>query len=155
MYFLIWFFCNKHFNFIYRKICKLVNLSQTESESESCSVVSSSLWPHGLNSPWNSPGQNTGVGSLSLLQGIFPAQGLNPGLPHCRQILSHRSHQESLRNVPKLKKHRTQCLKKCHQDVACLSSIGSAFLCIWLHSQIDSHLDSATWVSSSLKLILY
>ena len=32
-------------------------------------------------------GQNTGVGSLSLLQGIFPVQGLNPGLPHCRQIL--------------------------------------------------------------------
>ena len=40
--------------------------------SESCSVVSNSLWPHGLYSPWNSLGQNTGVGSLSLLQGIFP-----------------------------------------------------------------------------------
>ena len=38
-------------------------------------------------SPWNSPGQNTGVGSLSLLQGIFPTQGLNPGLPHYRWIL--------------------------------------------------------------------
>ena len=37
--------------------------------------------------PWNSLGQNTGVGSLSLLQGIFPTQGPNPGLPHCRQIL--------------------------------------------------------------------
>ena len=37
-------------------------------------------------SPWNSPGQNTGVGSLSLLQGIFPTQGSIPGLPHCRQI---------------------------------------------------------------------
>ena len=45
------------------------------------------LWPHGLYSPWNSPSQNTGVGSLSLLQGIFPTQGLNPGLPHCRWIL--------------------------------------------------------------------
>ena len=55
--------------------------------SESCSIVSDSLWPHGLYSPWNSPGQNTGVGSLSLLQGIFPTQGSNPGLPHCRQIL--------------------------------------------------------------------
>ena len=51
------------------------------------SVVSDSLWPQGLYSPWNSPGQNTGVGSLSLLQGIFPAQGSNPGLPHYRQIL--------------------------------------------------------------------
>ena len=57
------------------------------SESESCSVVSDSLWPHGLYSPWNSPGQNTGVGSLSLLQGIFPTQGSNPGLPHCRWFL--------------------------------------------------------------------
>ena len=37
-----------------------------------------------LYSPWNSPGKNTGVGSLSLLQGIFQTQGLNPGLPHCR-----------------------------------------------------------------------
>ena len=49
-------------------------------KSESCSVMSKSLQPHGLYSPWNSPGQNTGVGSLSLLQGIFPTQGLNPGL---------------------------------------------------------------------------
>ena len=47
--------------------------------------VSNSLQPHG--GPWNSLGQNTGVGNLSLLQGIFPAQGLNPGLPHCRQSL--------------------------------------------------------------------
>ena len=43
--------------------------------------------PHGLYSPWNSPGQNIGVGSLSLLQGIFPTQGSNPGLLHCRWIL--------------------------------------------------------------------
>ena len=42
--------------------------------SESCSVVSDSLRPHGLHSPWNFPGQNTGVGSLSLLKGIFPTQ---------------------------------------------------------------------------------
>ena len=42
---------------------------------------------HGLYISWNSLGQNTGVGSLSLLQGIFPTQGSNPGLPHCRQIL--------------------------------------------------------------------
>ena len=48
--------------------------------SESRSVVSDSLWLRGLYSPWNSPGQNTGVGSLSLLQEIFPTQGSNPGL---------------------------------------------------------------------------
>ena len=40
-----------------------------------------------IYSPWNFPGQNIGVGSLSLLQGIFPTQGLNPGLLHCRWIL--------------------------------------------------------------------
>ena len=48
---------------------------------ESCSVVSDSLRTHELYSPWNSLGQNIGVGSLSLLQGS------NPGLPQCRQIL--------------------------------------------------------------------
>ena len=59
--------------------------------------MSDFLWPHGLCSPWNSPGQNTGVGSLSLLQGIFPTQGSNPGLPHCRRILYQLSHQGSQR----------------------------------------------------------
>ena len=49
--------------------------------------MSDSLRPHGLYSPWNSPGQNNGVGSLPLLQGIFPTQGTNPGLLHCRQII--------------------------------------------------------------------
>ena len=63
--------------------------------SESCSVVSDSLPPHGLYSPQNSPDQNTGVGSLSLLQGIFPTQRSNPGLLHCRWILYQLSHNES------------------------------------------------------------
>ena len=53
-------------------------LSYLFSQSESCSVVSSSLRPHGL---WNSPSQNTGVGSLSLLQGIFPTPGIEPKSP--------------------------------------------------------------------------
>ena len=57
------------------------------SERESHSVMANSLRPHGLYSPWNSPGQNTGGGSLSLLQGIFPTQGSKPGPPHCRSIL--------------------------------------------------------------------
>ena len=59
-----------------------------KEESESHSVVSNSVGPHGLYSPWNSPGKNTGVGSLSLLQGIFPTQGLNPGLLHCWWIFT-------------------------------------------------------------------
>ena len=63
------------------------------------SVVSNSLQPHGLYSPWNSPGQNTGVGSLSFLQGIFPIQGSNPGLLHCRWILYQVSHKGSPRTL--------------------------------------------------------
>ena len=73
------------------------HLSVTNVISESCSVVSNSLQTHGLYSPWNSPGQNTGVGSLFLLQGIFPTQGLNLGLPHCRWILYQLSHKTSPR----------------------------------------------------------
>ena len=65
--------------------------------SESFSVVSESLQPHGLYSPWNLPRQNTEVGSLFLLQGIIPTQGSNPGLPHCRQILYQLSHKGSPR----------------------------------------------------------
>ena len=59
--------------------------------------MSNCLWPHGLNTPWNSPGQNIGMGSLSLLQGIFPTQGSNPGLPCCRRILYQLSHKGSPR----------------------------------------------------------
>ena len=59
--------------------------------------MSDSLRPHGLYSPWNSPGQNTGAGSLSLLQGNFPTQGLNPGLPHCWWILYQLIHKGSPR----------------------------------------------------------
>jgi len=53
--------------------------------------------PHGLYGPWNSPGQNTGVGRHSLLQGIFPTQGSNSGILHCRRILYCLSHQGSPR----------------------------------------------------------
>ena len=65
--------------------------------SESHSLVSNSLWPHGLYSSWNFPGQYTGVYSHFLLQGIFPILGSNPHLPHCGQILYLLSHQQSPR----------------------------------------------------------
>ena len=61
----------------------------------------SSVWlfvTPGLYSPWNSPGQNTGVGSLSFLQGIFPAQGSNPRLSLCRLIL----YQLRLKGIPRI-----------------------------------------------------
>ena len=79
-------------------VAKMVNnllQCRSGSENESHSVVSDSLQPHGLYRPSNSPGQNTGMGSLSLLQGIFPTQGWTPGLPHCRQILYQLSHKGS------------------------------------------------------------
>ena len=49
--------------------------------------VTPCVQPTRLLCPWDSPGQNTGVGFHALLQGIFPTQGSNPGLLHCRQIL--------------------------------------------------------------------
>ena len=70
-----------------------------KSGSEICTVVSSSWRLQGLCGPWDSPGQDTGVGSLSLLQGIFPTQGSNPGPPHCRWILSWLSHEGSPRRL--------------------------------------------------------
>ena len=75
------------------------SIQYNKSESESHTVVSNPLQPHGLYSPWNSPGRNTGVGSLSLLQGLFLTQGLNPGLPHCGQILYQLSHKGSPKNT--------------------------------------------------------
>ena len=62
-------------------------------ESESCSVVSDSLGPYALYSPWNFPGQNIGLGSLSRLQGIFPIQESNQGHLYCKWILYQLSYQ--------------------------------------------------------------
>ena len=74
--------------------------SQPLKAFDTRSVMSSSLGPHGLwptrlLCPWNSLGKNTGVGCYSLLQGIFPTQGLNLGFQHCRQSLYQLSHQGS------------------------------------------------------------
>ena len=67
------------------------------SYSESHSVVSNSSRSHGLYSPWNSPGWNTGVSSLSLLQGFFPTHGVNLDLLYYRQILYQLSYKRSPR----------------------------------------------------------
>ena len=74
------------------------------------SVVPDSLWPHGLQPtrllcPWDLPGKDTGVGCHFLLQGIFPIQGLNPGLLHCRQILYRLSYNYLWNNLLFLPKH--------------------------------------------------
>ena len=94
--------------------CKQINIwatreaQKTVCESECHSVMSDSLQPHGLYSPWNSPSQNTGVGSLSLLQGISLTQGSNTGLPHCRRILYQLSHKGSPENSLKLNKNSSE-----------------------------------------------
>ena len=80
--------------------------------SVSPSVMSDCLWPHGLYSPWTSPGQNTEVGSLSLLQGIFPTQGWNPGVLHCGQIL----YQLSRKGSPTLGESDTNMWKQSPQQ---------------------------------------
>ena len=71
-----------------------------ESANVSHSVMSDSVWPHGLQPtrllcPWDSPGKNTGVGCHALLHRIFPTQESNPHLLHCRQIPYCLSHQRS------------------------------------------------------------
>ena len=73
------------------------NIYTNDIWNERWLVVSDSLSPHELYGPRNSPGQNAGVGSLSLLQGIFPTRGLNSGLSHCRRILYQLSHKGSPR----------------------------------------------------------
>ena len=95
---------------IYTPNCLLLNLHPQSPQhllgSGVCFKVSQvlvaqsclTLCVHGLQStsvfcPWDSPGKNPGVGRHLLLQGIFPTQGSNPGLLHCRQILYHLSHQ--------------------------------------------------------------
>ena len=86
-------------------------LSITNSRSSlSSSVMSNSLQLHRLYRPWNSPSQNTGVGSLFLLLGIFPTQGSNPGLPHCRQI----HYQLSYQGSPQKAKVTQSCLTVCN-----------------------------------------
>ena len=81
------------------------------------SVVSNSLWPHGLQParllcPQDSPGKNTEVGCHFCLQGIFPTQGSNPGLPHCRQTLYPLSHQGTPTLPEPPEKHNFRCSVK-------------------------------------------
>ena len=69
------------------------------------------LQPTRLLCPWSSPGKNTGVGCHSLLQRLFPTQGLNPSLPHCRQVLYHLKPQRS----PKQALIKRRCLRACSE----------------------------------------
>ena len=119
-------------------------------ESESCSVMSDSLRTHGVYSAWNSPGQNTGVSSLSLLQGIFPTQGWNPGLPHCRWSLCQLNHYQPYFSKINLKKIKAipvppfqdGCLPRVPRKVAPLrfkqSTLVSTAQCCYLSGSISN-----------------
>ena len=92
--------------------------------------------------PWNSPGQNTGVGSLSLLQGIFLTQGSNPGLPHCRQILYQLSHQGRPKEVLTSHAHThrdTHTCRNTHRDT-CTDICTETHTCA--HPQTHTHTQS-------------
>ena len=119
------------------------------------SVVSGSLWSHGLQptrilSPWDFPGKNTGVGCHFLLQGIFLTQGLNPGLPHCRQML--------YRETP-LDSHKSRLYKKncmpgkvlswlLQQSIAQQSLLELGYLCWELLLPPQEQWVSPRWCSS-------
>ena len=112
--------------------------SMWKSESENCSVTSDSLWHNRLYSPWNFPGQNTGIGSCSLLQGILPTQGLNPGLPHCRWILYQLSHQGS----PRILEWMTYPFSRvCSQprDRTQVSHIAGRFFTSWATREVQEY----------------
>ena len=102
--------------------------------------MSNSLWPHGLYSLWNSPGQNTGVGSLSLLQRIFPTKGSHPDFPHCRQILYQLSHKGNPRTLEWIAYFFSSRSSQ-HRDVTCDNFISSfwifmPFIAFFFHSAI-------------------
>ena len=82
------------FTYISLQIGDMTSVGNNQTKEVKVKVAQSCLT---FCDPWNSPGKVTGVGSLSLLHGIFPTQGLNPGLPHCRLILYQLSHKGSLR----------------------------------------------------------
>ena len=111
----------------------------------SCSVVSNSFWPHGLEPtrflcPWDFPGKSTGVGCHFLLQAIFPTQGSNLGLPHCRQSFYHLSHQGSwLCSIENVLIHSSTCSSPVVPAPLnwrdCLSS--TVYSCLLCHNLID------------------
>ena len=92
-----------HFNALFQDWLKYLLLGEGNRllglKSWKWKLLCHVLWlvTHGLYNPWNYPGQNTGVGNLSLLQGIFPTQGSSPGISHRRCILHQLSHKGSQR----------------------------------------------------------
>ena len=105
--------------------------------------MSDSLWPNGLYSPWNSLGQNAGVGSLSLLQGMFPTQGLNPALLHCRWIFYQLSHKGSPRTLEWVAYSFSSGSSR-PRNWTGVSCIAGGFFTSWVTSEAPKHADE--WV---------
>ena len=132
------------------------------------SVVSDSLWPHGLYPalllcPWNFSGKDTGVGCHALLQGIFPTQGLNLHLQHCRRILYHQATWEALLKwctSPNQLGYLCKCLfpgcaPRGSDSVALVSVLG---ICILTNSLTEDHwfstLCPARWIRTQTNLLI-
>ena len=136
-----------------------------ESKRESASRIWL-LRPHGLYSAWISPGQNTGVGSLSLLLGLFPTQGSNPGLPHCWRILYQLSHKGSPRMLEWVA-FPFSCRSSWPRNQTGVSCIAGRFFTSWATSELPNNENiSYNWVflapwghhgsgPSSLKVLLF
>ena len=104
---------------------------------QSQSVVSDAVIPWPIHSLWNSLCKNTGVGSLSLLQGIFPTQGLNPGLLHCRRILYQLSHKGSPR-IPERVAYPFSSGSSWPRNWTGVSCIAGRFFTNWATSEASS-----------------
>ena len=124
--------------------------------SESRSAVSNSFRPHGLYSPWNSLGQNTRVRSLSLLQGILPTQGSNPGLLHYRWSLYQLTHKEEkgTREDEMAGWHHQLNGHKFNQPLGVVDGQGSlACYSPWGHKESDTT-ERLNWLNNSTVSIL-
>ena len=104
--------------------CLVTQSCPTLCEPMDCSPPGSSV--HG-----DSLGQNTGVGSLSLLQGIYPTQGWKPGLPHCRRILYQVSHQRNPR-IPEWVAYPFPRRSSWSRNQARVSCIAGRFFTNWV-----------------------
>ena len=128
---------------------------ESESESDVCSVMPDSSRPCGLNSPWSSPGQSTGVGTLSLLQKIFPTQGSNSGLPQCRQILYQLNHKGSPRILEWVAYPFSSGSSRLRSQTG-ISCIAGRFFTNWAtreaHSQVVSPNTKLSWGEKGLYL---
>ena len=112
-------------------VCVCVCVRERESQLLSHIRLFATPWLPG-SFPWNSPGKSSGVSYHSLLQGIFPTQRLNPGLPHCRQILYQLSHQ----GIPYVLFASLSMF--CQLHVLSVQMITWS-LCSWIHRRKDFH----------------